>query len=71
MQKIKVTIWNEFRHEKNQEACKKVYPEGLHVAIGKGIAADDLEIRYAALDDPEQGLPDDVLNTTPIPGPQP
>ena len=66
MQKIRVTIWNEFRHEKNQLACKEIYPEGLHVAIGKGIAAEDLEIRYAALDDPEQGLPDDVLNNTDV-----
>ena len=66
MQKIRVTLWNEFRHEKTNEVCKKLYPEGLHAAIGKGIAADDLEIRYAALDDPEHGLTDEVLNSTDV-----
>ena len=35
---IKVTIWNEFIHENTQEAAKKMYPGGLHLAIGKGIA---------------------------------
>ena len=40
MEKIRVTIWNEFRHEKNNEAIKAIYPEGMHKAIGQGIAAD-------------------------------
>ena len=29
----KVTVWNEFRHEKSEEAVKKVYPEGMHAVI--------------------------------------
>ena len=66
MQKIKVTIWNEFRHEKNIPAVAEIYPEGLHVAIGKGIAAEDLEIRYASLDEPEHGLTDEVLANTDV-----
>jgi len=62
---IRVTIWNEFRHEK-KEPVRSVYPEGLHRAIAAGIAASDLEIRCVALDDPDQGLPDEVLNTTDV-----
>ena len=38
MSKINVTIWNEFRHEKENEGIKAIYPEGLHAAIAKGIA---------------------------------
>lgn len=66
MEKISVTIWNEFRHEKNVEAVRKIYPDGLHKAIGKQIEADDLEIHYASLDEPEQGLPDSLLNNTDV-----
>ena len=61
MSKINVTIWNEFRHEKENEGIKAIYPEGLHAAIAKGIAADDLNIRLASLDEPEHGLTDEVI----------
>ena len=50
MSKINVTVWNEFRHEQNNEAIRKIYPEGMHKAIAAGIAADDLNIRTATLD---------------------
>jgi trehalose utilization protein len=64
---IKVTIWNEFVAERNPESlASKVYPEGLHAAIRDGIAADDLEIRLASLDQKDQGLPDELLNDTDV-----
>ncbi|TFH16684.1 MAG: trehalose utilization protein ThuA, partial [Lentisphaerales bacterium] len=28
--KIRVTVWNEFVHEKEHEAVRKIYPEGMH-----------------------------------------
>lgn len=40
---IKVTIWNEFRHEKNNEAVAKIYPDGIHEALAKGIAEAELK----------------------------
>ena len=65
--KIRVTIWNEFRHERHSEAIRAIYPEGLHAVIGEALAKDDeLEVRLAALDDPDQGLPADVLNNTDV-----
>lgn len=42
--KINVTIWNEFRHEKNIPEAKKLYPEGMHKKIGREISAADLNI---------------------------
>ena len=66
MAKINVTIWNEFRHEKEHEGIRKIYPEGIHGAIAKGIAADDLNIRLASLDEPEHGLTDEVINSTDV-----
>ena len=60
---INVTIWNEYRHEKSDENVAKLYPNGLHAAIGEFLSKnDDMKITLAALDDPDQGLPDtDVL----------
>ena len=65
--KIRVTIWNEFRHEKTKEKVKALYPDGLHAVIGEFLAATgDMEVTLAALDDPDQGLPDSVLENTDV-----
>ncbi|MCQ2432557.1 MAG: ThuA domain-containing protein [Clostridia bacterium] len=65
--KIRVTIWHEYRHEKSEEAIRAIYPNGIHAAIKEFLDKhDDLEVRLAALDDPDQGLPDDVLNNTDV-----
>ncbi len=62
---IKVTVWNEFRHEKTNETVKKIYPEGMHKVIGDVLnAAGGFEVRLAALDDPEHGLTQEVLDNT-------
>src|SRR5436309_8797643 len=65
--KISVTIWNEFRHEQKNAAVKKVYPDGIHRAIARGIAPlGDFNIRTATLDEPEHGLPESVLKQTDV-----
>ena len=62
MSKLRVTVWNEFRHEKTDPACKAVYPDGLHATIKAFLDVnEDMKVRLAALDDPDQGLPDEVL----------
>ena len=67
MSKIRVTIWNEFRHEKTNDVVRALYPEGLHAEIGKALLeCGDIEVTLAALDDPDQGLPDDVLENTDV-----
>ncbi len=64
---IQVTVWNEFRHERNDEKVRAVYPEGLHKVIGDALGEDArFSVRLAALDDPEQGLPKEVLNSTDV-----
>ena len=30
---MKVTVWNEYRHEKSEEHIREVYPEGIHTQI--------------------------------------
>ncbi len=63
---IRVTVWNEFRHEKTDEEVRALYPDGLHGAIGAILACDEVSVHPATLDEPEQGLPDAVLNETDV-----
>jgi trehalose utilization protein len=63
---IHVTVWNEFRHEKQDEAVRSVYPEGIHVAIADFLKRDGFTAGTATLDQPEHGLTQDVLNNTDV-----
>ncbi|REK74610.1 ThuA domain-containing protein [Paenibacillus paeoniae] len=63
---VKVTVWNEFLHEKQHEEVKKVYPDGIHQVLAKGIAAGDIEVSTATLEEPEHGLTEDRLNETDV-----
>ena len=67
MAKIRVTAWNEFRHERSNEYVKSIYPDGIHGLIKQFLETrDDIEVTLAALDDPENGLPDEVLDNTDV-----
>lgn len=64
---INVTVWNEFRHEKHNEAIKKIYPNGIHNTIKDYLdKVDGLKVRTATLDEPEHGLTDEVINSTDV-----
>ena len=65
---IRVTVWNEFRHERMDEHVKAIYPDGIHGAIAEGLRAsgEEFEVRTAVLDDPEHGLTDEVLDATDV-----
>ena len=63
---IKVTVFNEFRHEKESEAIRAIYPDGIHGAIKAGIADDEIVVRTVTLDDPECGLTQEVLDDTDV-----
>jgi len=64
---IRVTVWNEYRHERKNEQIAKIYPEGMHGAIAKHLAAQPgISARTATLDEPEHGLTADVLNNTDV-----
>ncbi len=64
---IRVTVWNEFRHEKSNETVAKIYPNGIHGALADHIGSlDGVEARTATLDEPEHGLTDEVLAGTDV-----
>ena len=67
--KINVTIWHEYRHEKTHKEVSDIYPKGMHVALAEGLTAlgaTDFTIRTATLDEPEHGLTDEVLKSTDV-----
>src|SRR4029453_19022209 len=67
MASIKVTVWNEYRHEKQNEHVASIYPEGIHHAIGGYLkTVDGFVVKTAVLDEPEHGLSDDVLSNTDV-----
>lgn len=64
---IKVTVWNENRHEQSSEEVRKVYPKGIHGALAEGLGAlGNLQIACATLDEPENGLTEERLNETDV-----
>ena len=68
-QPIRVTIWNEFIHEKTSRSVAAVYPDGIHAAIAQGLFEDlgpAVQVRTATLDEPEHGLTDEVLAETDV-----
>lgn len=66
-QRIQVTVWNEYRHEKKNPKVTKIYPEGMHATIAAFLGNEvDFEVRTATLDEPEHGLGGDVLEKTDV-----
>lgn len=67
MAKIRVTIWNEFRHERSNASIAKIYPTGIHGTIAAALQQDEqFEVRTATLDEPEHGLTQNVLQQTDV-----
>lgn len=65
--KIRVIVWNEFRHERHNEKIKKIYPEGMHSVIAKHLNLQgDIIAKCATLDEPEHGLTEEVLENTDV-----
>jgi len=65
--KIRVTVWNEYRHEKSDAKIAEIYPKGMHHEIARRLrAARDLSVRSATLDDADNGLPAKVLAATDV-----
>jgi trehalose utilization protein len=62
----RVTIWNEFRHEKSDAEVAKIYPNGIHQAIANHLRENGFAVQTATLDEPEHGLTHNVLAQTDV-----
>ena len=64
---IRVTVWNEFRHEKDKShAASEIYPDGIHAPIAEYLRGKGLDVKTATLDEPEHGLTQEVLANTDV-----
>lgn len=63
----RVTVWNEFLHERESDVVREIYPEGMHRVIALAIGEKSgAEVRTATLDQEDHGLTDPVLAATDV-----
>lgn len=62
---IKVTIYNEFYHEKTEERVREVYPDGIHIALKTAIEDQDIAVKTVTLENVED-ITDELLNDTDV-----
>lgn len=66
---VKVRIWNEFLHEKQNPVVQSIYPHGIHETLKHGLLGclgDRVDISTATLDEPEHGLSEKALAETDV-----
>ncbi len=62
----RVTIWNEYRHEKENDQVRSIYPRGIHGAIAEFLEDTGFAVQTRTLDDSEQGLDQETLEQTDV-----
>ena len=63
---IRVTVWNEFIHEKQVPEIAEIYPDGIHGYIAGFLEKAGMKTRLASLEMPEHGLTEEVLGSTDV-----
>lgn len=66
---IRVTVWNEFRHEQTNRTVQSIYPKGIHATIADGLRqllGNQVSVRTATLAEPHHGLAEKVLEETDV-----
>ena len=64
---IRVTVWNEYVHEREYEGIAKVYPKGIHGCIADFLDTDEeIAVRCATLDMEDQGISEEMLRNTDV-----
>ena len=63
---MRVTVWNEYRHELKDDSVKKIYPEGIHNCIADFLKAEGHDVKTATLDEAEHGLTQEVIDNTDV-----
>lgn len=64
---IRVTVWNEFLHERENDVVRGIYPDGIHATIAAALReGGGLDVDTATLDQPEHGLTEEVVAKTDV-----
>lgn len=66
---MRITIWNEFLHERQNAQVQAIYPHGIHTVLAEGLRehlGHNIVIHTATLEEPDHGLPADRLAETDV-----
>ncbi len=69
MSQLRVVVWGENVHEKENELVAEIYPKGMHTVIAEGLeerGGDGIEVSTATLQEPEHGLTEERLDATDV-----
>lgn len=62
---IKITIYNEFIHEKTEQNVSEIYPDGIHNTLKRGIEGEEIAVKTVTLDTVND-LTDELLADTDV-----
>ena len=64
---IRVTVWNEYVHEKTEPKVAAIYPDGIHKAIADFLGREEnITVRTATLEDESCGITRELLDETDV-----
>lgn len=64
---MRITVWNEYVHEKLEEKVREIYPNGIHNCIRDFLLKNGFtDVKTATLEEPEHGLTQEVLDQTDV-----
>lgn len=67
MGRPRITVWNEYLHELENDVVRAIYPDGIHAEVASAITENlDAEVASATLRQPEHGLSQEVLDATDV-----
>lgn len=63
---MKVLVWNENIHEREQPEVAAIYPKGIHGCIADFLSSESVRVDTATLNMPDQGLSEELLAETDV-----
>jgi len=67
VEKLRVVVWNEGRHEKSDALVRDIYPNGIHGTLVEALnRCADIHASSATLDESEHGLPPQRIAETDV-----
>ena len=62
---LRVTVYNEFLHEKTENTVKSIYPNGIHTALKENLTDDEISVKTVTLDNVND-ITDELLAETDV-----
>ncbi len=62
---VNVLIYNEYQHERSEEAIRKIYPDGIHNELKRQLEDDDITVKTVTLDNVND-ITEELLNNTDV-----